>query len=105
MLRIQIISIRIDEESDTETKKNVHVGLQQLNRWKTIATVDGIKKRFNYNMILEDLMDECRCNGRVIMDAEFGKVIQLNGHQRRNVCHFLVQEGIVKKKHLKIHGF
>ncbi|RDX79605.1 hypothetical protein CR513_39953, partial [Mucuna pruriens] len=92
-----------DEESDAKAKKYVHVGLQQLNRRKIITIVEGIKKKFDYNLILKDLMEECCCNGRIVMDPEFGEVIQLVGDQRRNVRLFLVQEGIVKKKYLKMH--
>uniref|UniRef100_A0A453BD89 SUI1 domain-containing protein n=1 Tax=Aegilops tauschii subsp. strangulata TaxID=200361 RepID=A0A453BD89_AEGTS len=33
------------------------------------------------------------------------QVIQLQGDQRKNVSNFLVQAGIVKKEHIKIHGF
>ncbi|KAL5713772.1 hypothetical protein ACHQM5_015820 [Ranunculus cassubicifolius] len=32
-------------------------------------------------------------------------VIQLQGDQRKNVSTFLVTAGIVKKEHIKIHGF
>nr|KYP60130.1 Protein translation factor SUI1 isogeny [Cajanus cajan] len=50
-------------------------------------------------------MEQCSCNGRLVNDPQFGKVIELFGDQRRTVSSFLVQEGIVKKKHVKIHGF
>ena len=33
------------------------------------------------------------------------QVIQLQGDQRKNVSTFLIQEGIVKKENVKIHGF
>jgi hypothetical protein len=33
------------------------------------------------------------------------QVIQLQGDQRRNVSTFLVQQGLVKKEKIKIHGF
>jgi translation initiation factor 1 len=33
------------------------------------------------------------------------QVIQLQGDQRRKVSQFLVQEGLVKKEKIKIHGF
>ncbi|KAL0363254.1 UNVERIFIED_CONTAM: Tyrosyl-DNA phosphodiesterase 1 [Sesamum calycinum] len=41
----------------------------------------------------------------VVQDPELGQVIQLQGDQRKNVSTFLVQAGIVKKEHIKIHGF
>ena len=45
------------------------------------------------------------CNGTVVDDPELGHVIQLQGDQRKNVHQFLTQEGLVKKDHIKIHGF
>jgi translation initiation factor 1 len=45
------------------------------------------------------------CNGTVVEDLELGKIIQLQGDQRKNVSHFLVEAGIVKKDAIKIHGF
>ena len=45
------------------------------------------------------------CNGTVVEDAELGKVIQLQGDQRKNVSTFLVSNNIAKKDLIKIHGF
>ncbi|KAL5703399.1 hypothetical protein ACHQM5_028496 [Ranunculus cassubicifolius] len=54
--------------------------------------------------ILKDLKEFC-CNGTVVQDPELGQVIQLQGDQRKNMSTFLVTAGIVKKEHIKIHGF
>ncbi|KAL5714444.1 Protein translation factor SUI1 [Ranunculus cassubicifolius] len=70
----------------------VHVRIQQRNGRKSLTTVQGLKKEFNYNKILKDLKKEFCCNGTV-------------GDQRKNVSTFLVTAGIVKKEHIKIHGF
>ncbi len=45
------------------------------------------------------------CNGTVVEDPELGKVIQLQGDQRKNVSTFLVSNNIAKKDLIKIHGF
>ncbi|KAL5705154.1 Protein translation factor SUI1 [Ranunculus cassubicifolius] len=78
------------------SKEYVPVRIQQRN---------GLKKEFNYNKILKDLKKEFCCNGTVVQDPELGQVIQLQGDQRKNVSTFLVTAGIVKKEHIKIHGF
>jgi translation initiation factor 1 len=83
----------------------VHVRVQQRNGRKSLTTVQGLKKEFNYNKILKDLKKEFCCNGVVVQDPELGQVIQLQGDQRKNVSTFLVQAGIVKKDLIKIHGF
>nr|GEX08352.1 protein translation factor SUI1 homolog [Tanacetum cinerariifolium] len=54
-------------------------------------------------MILKDLKEFC-CNDTVVHDKELGKVIQLQGDQRKNVSVFLTRAGIVKKEQIKIHN-
>ncbi|GMP75367.1 hypothetical protein CsSME_00032490 [Camellia sinensis var. sinensis] len=93
------------EDSGAGSKEYVHVRIQQRNGRKSLTTVQGLKKEFSYNKILKDLKKEFCCNGTVVQDPELGQVIQLQGDQRKNVSAFLVQAGIVKKEHIKIHGF
>jgi translation initiation factor 1 len=93
------------ENSGAGAKDYVHIRIQQRNGRKSLTTVQGLKKEFSYNKILKDLKKEFCCNGTVVQDPELGQVIQLQGDQRKNVSSFLVQAGIVKKEHIKIHGF
>ncbi|URD74733.1 Protein translation factor SUI1 [Musa troglodytarum] len=93
------------DDSGVGAKEYVHVRVQQRNGRKCLTTVQGLKKEFSYNKILKDLKKEFCCNGTVVQDPELGQVIQLQGDQRKNVSSFLVQAGIVKKEHIKIHGF
>jgi translation initiation factor 1 len=87
------------------TKEYVHVRIQQRNGKKSLTTVQGLKKDFTYDKILKDLKKEFCCNGNVVQDKELGKVIQLQGDQRKKVAAFLVQGGLVQKDQIKIHGF
>ncbi|EYU27827.1 hypothetical protein ABFS83_13G120300 [Erythranthe nasuta] len=93
------------EDSGVGSKEYVHIRIQQRNGRKSLTTVQGLKKEFSYTKILKDLKKEFCCNGTVVQDSELGQVIQLQGDQRKNVSTFLVQAGIVKKDHIKIHGF
>jgi translation initiation factor 1 len=93
------------EDSGAGSKDYVHVRVQQRNGRKSLTTVQGLKKEFNYNKILKDFKKEFCCNGTVVQDPELGQVIQLQGDQRKNVSQFLVQAGVVKKDLIKIHGF
>ncbi|KAK6946915.1 SUI1 domain [Dillenia turbinata] len=86
-------------------KEYVHIRIQQRNGKKSLTTVQGLKKEISYEKILKDLKKTFCCNGNVVEDKELGKVIQLQGDQRKNVSNFLIQTGIVKKDHIKIHGF
>jgi translation initiation factor SUI1 len=45
------------------------------------------------------------CNGCVVEDEELGKVLQLQGDQRKNVSAFLISNELAKKDTIKIHGF
>ncbi|MFS8025570.1 putative SUI1 domain-containing protein [Helianthus anomalus] len=69
------------------SKEYVHIRIQQRNGRKSLTTVQGLKKEFSYNKILKDLKKEFCCNGTVVQDPQLGKA------------------GIVKKEHIKIHGF
>lgn len=93
------------DDSGAGTKEYVHVRIQQRNGRKSLTTVQGLKKEYNYNKILKDFKKEFCCNGTVVQDSELGQVIQLQGDQRKNVSQFLVQAGLVKKDNIKIHGF
>ncbi|XP_021755752.1 protein translation factor SUI1 homolog 2-like [Chenopodium quinoa] len=95
-----------DAESEAPgAKEYVHIRIQQRNGKKSLTTVQGLKKDFSYEKILKDLKKEFCCNGNVVQDKELGKVIQLQGDQRKKVANFLVQAGLVKKDRIKIHGF
>ena len=83
----------------------MHIRIQQRNGKKSLTTVQGLKKSYSYDKILKDLKKEFCCNGNVVQDKELGKVIQLQGDQLKNVANFLMQVGLAKKDHIKIHGF
>ncbi|GLJ47124.1 hypothetical protein SUGI_0994950 [Cryptomeria japonica] len=86
-------------------KDYVHIRIQQRSGRKSLTTVQGLRQDCNYNKILKDLKKDFCCNGTVVQDVEMGKVIQLQGDQRKNVSHFLINAGLVKKENIKIHGF
>ncbi|XP_071702206.1 protein translation factor SUI1 homolog 2 [Rutidosis leptorrhynchoides] len=86
-------------------KEYVHIRIQQRNGRKSLTTVQGLRKELSYEKILKDLKKEFCCNGTVVQDKELGKVIQLQGDQRKNVSAFLTKAAIVKKDQIKIHGF
>lgn len=86
-------------------KEYVHIRIQQRNGKKCLTTVQGIKGNYSYDKILKDVKKQFCCNGNVVQDKLMGKIIQLQGDQRKNVSQFLVQAGIVPKEQVKIHGF
>ncbi|KAK4723374.1 hypothetical protein R3W88_026153 [Solanum pinnatisectum] len=86
-------------------KEYVHIRVQQRNGKKSWTMMEGLMKDFSYEKILKDLKKEYCCNGTIIQDKELGKVIQLQGDQRKNVSQFLVKADIVNKEQIKVHGF
>ncbi|KDP39133.1 hypothetical protein JCGZ_00890 [Jatropha curcas] len=86
-------------------KEYVHIRIQQRNGRKSLTTVQGLPKEFSYEKIVKALKKEFCCNGNVVQDKELGKVIQLQGDQRKNVQSFLVNAQLVRKDQIKIHGF
>ncbi|MBA0843845.1 hypothetical protein Goarm_000999 [Gossypium armourianum] len=94
-----------EEFGRTGTKDYVHIRIQQRNGRKSLTTVEGLKQELSSDKILKSLKEEFCCNGNVVHDKELGKIIQLQGDQRKKVAHFLVNAGIVKKEQIKIHGF
>mmetsp|Transcript_42710 Transcript_42710/g.87230 ORF Transcript_42710/g.87230 Transcript_42710/m.87230 type:complete len:117 (-) Transcript_42710:519-869(-) len=83
----------------------VHIRVQQRNGRKSLTTVQGLKEKYDYNKVLKALKKDFCCNGTVVEDTELGKVIQLQGDQRKNVSEFLIKTKISKKEHIKLHGF
>lgn len=94
-----------EEKKEASNQEYVHIRVQQRNGRKSITTVQGLQKGFDYKKVLKAFKKEFCCNGSVVEDKEHGQVIQLQGDQRKNVSHFLVEEGICKADLLKIHGF
>ncbi|XP_059277286.1 protein translation factor SUI1 homolog [Lycium ferocissimum] len=100
-----------EEFSTRRAKEYVHIRIQQRNGKKSLTTIQGLrleglrKEYLSFEKILKNLKKDLCCNGNVVQDKELGKVIQLQGDQRKNVSQFLVNAGIVKKDQIKIHGF
>ncbi|KAI8100570.1 hypothetical protein M9434_004962 [Picochlorum sp. BPE23] len=89
----------------SDVKESVHIRVQQRNGKKSLTTVQGLPKEFDLKKILKALKKEYCCNGCVVEDEELGKVLQLQGDQRKNVSTFVVENKLVKKDAIKIHGF
>ncbi|KAD5507655.1 hypothetical protein E3N88_15358 [Mikania micrantha] len=86
-----------DSSGGAGVKEYVHIRIQQRNGRKSLTTVQGLKKELSYEKILKDLKKEFCCNGTVVQDKELGKVIQLQGDQRKNVSTFLAKIGINRR--------
>lgn len=84
---------------------NVHVRVQQRNGRKSITTIQGLNQELDLKLILKELKKNFNCNGSIVEDKELGTIVQLQGDQRECVKKFLLEEELVTKDKLKIHGF
>merc|ERR550514_679272 len=92
---IDILSVSDYATADDEC---VHVHAQQRKGRKSTTSIHGLSKNLDKKKILKTLMKKFCCNGWVVESEKTGKVLQLQGDQRKNVQLFLTQEGIVKKQ-------
>mmetsp|Transcript_20013 Transcript_20013/g.60473 ORF Transcript_20013/g.60473 Transcript_20013/m.60473 type:complete len:106 (+) Transcript_20013:379-696(+) len=92
-------------DNEDSGKDYVHIRVQQRNGKKSLTTIQGLEKNFDYKKVLKAFKKEFCCNGTVVEDTELGQVIQLQGDQRKNVSGFLIANKLAKKDFIKIHGF
>ncbi|GAB2210134.1 hypothetical protein Drorol1_Dr00015392 [Drosera rotundifolia] len=75
------------EDSGPGTKEYVHIRIQQRNGRKSLTTVQGLKKEFNYNKILKELKKEF-CKGQ---NTARHSILQTQCHSRY-IIHDVVEQ-------------
>lgn len=97
-----------DSESKSKTIKTssdyVHIRNQQRNGKKSITTIVGLDPALNKKAILKAFKKAFNCNGNVVEDEDVGFVVQIQGDKRKDVQKFLIEEKIVSKNQVKVHG-
>ncbi|KAF0976916.1 hypothetical protein FDP41_004211 [Naegleria fowleri] len=83
----------------------VHIRVQKRNGRKCVTIVEGLPRNFKFKKFISAVKHKFCCNGTIVEDEKAGKVIQVSGDQRDNISEFLLEEEIVTKENLKIHGF
>lgn len=85
--------------------EKVHIRLQQRNRRKNILTITGLANDLDLKRICKHFKKTFKCNGAVVEDDKYGEIIQLQGDHREGVVNFLVEEEIIDKEYIVVHGF
>jgi translation initiation factor 1 len=93
----------VDCASDS-TNNTVHIRLQQRNGRKCITTIQGLSSDIDLKRLQRTFKKTYATSCTIIKDPEFGEIIQLCGDHRHNIFKFLVDEDIVQKTNIKIHG-
>ncbi|KAM9061315.1 LOW QUALITY PROTEIN: eukaryotic translation initiation factor 1b-like [Sarcophilus harrisii] len=81
------------------TEDYVHIRIQQRNGKKTLTTVQRVADDYDKMKLVK-----FACNDTAIERPEYG-VMQLQGDQRKNICQFLLEVGVLKESPLKVQGF
>ena len=101
--------IEVDERKtrvkDTVEKDlPVHISKQQRAGKKCITHIVGLAKDLDQKKILSFMKKTFATSGTILKTKEKGRVIQLNGDQRKNALEFLVKCKICEKTQIKMHG-
>lgn len=104
ILNLQKSSILDDDETEIKNFENIHIITRKLNSRNFLTFITGIDEKYDYNLILLDLKKEFACNGAVINNKTYGKIIQLNGNHKDKVAQYLINSKIATKEMIKLQG-
>lgn len=100
------------KESDDLLKSNpsvdiIHIRIYQRKSRKYITTIEGLPNDLDLKKIIKVMKKSYSCNGVVKKSGkDDGKqIISLTGDQREKVKSYLISQGIVEEKQIKVHGF
>lgn len=107
-----LASTKCDEAfHDVETYEiqPVHIWLKQRTGRKYITEVTGLASDLNTNKIIKCWRHEFHCAVSKIYkkkdDDTKEKILRLQGDKRDLVYNFLIEEKIIAKENIKMHGF
>lgn len=83
----------------------VHIRMRKRNARQSVCTVEGLPQNISFKRVLKHLKKTLCCNGCIVKDAARGKIIQLQGDHRKVLADFLIEEELVTRAHLKVHGY
>ena len=98
------MDFNFDDEDDLLSKNMVTISLQQRNGKKWITFVIGIMKDLDLKKILSYIKKTYSCNGSIVNDEKYGKVMSFTGDQMKNIYDFLIKEEINKKDEIILKG-
>ncbi|TEA31447.1 hypothetical protein DBR06_SOUSAS22310001, partial [Sousa chinensis] len=70
----------------------------------TISTVQGIANDYDKKKRVKAFQKKFPRNGTVTEHPEY-RGYSASSDQRKNICQFLLETGIVNEEQLKVHGF
>ena len=77
---------------------------KQRNARKYFTFIKGLPEELNITELISNLKKKLFCNGAVIEDKEFGKVIQFNGSHKEEIKEYLIKNDIATEEEIKLRG-
>ena len=77
---------------------------KQRNARKYFTFIKGLPDELNHAELISNLKKKLFCNGAVIEDKEFGKVIQFNGSHKEEIKEYLIKNDIATEEEIKLRG-
>lgn len=93
------------DEVETYEVITIHIWLRQRTTRKYITEVQGLATDLNLNKIMKYWRKEFNCSVAKVLNKNKEKILRLQGDQRELIHKFLLQEKIIDKEYIKIHGF
>lgn len=94
-----------DDIFQEEEIQIIHIWLRQRNGRKYITEVNGFASDLNLDKIVKCWRYDFHVSVSRTVNKSNEKVIRLQGDQRDAIYNFLIDEHIIDKKFIKIHGF
>lgn len=103
-----LTSIKCDNAFDQQEEYEVelvHIWLRQRGGRKCITEINGLASDLNLKKIIKCWKLEFHVAVTKIVNDKGENFIRLQGDQRENLYKFLIEEKIIGKENIKIHGF
>jgi len=93
-----------DDDHAQTPQEHMHLRMQQRNGRKCITLIEGFPQDIDLKKVLRYFKKNYQCNGTIVSDEDDNKVMQLTGDRRKQVAQFLLEEQIVPRESIKVHG-
>jgi len=102
--REHVASSSISVQLQGKVERVVHIRYQQRSGRKGVTTVEGLSPKLDLKKLATRMKRKWSVGATLKEDTDEGTVMQLQGDLRRQVKVFLVEQGLVKKTHVRLHG-
>ena len=98
------MDFKFDDDDDLFFKNMVTISVKKRNSKKWITFVIGLAKDLDLTKILSYIKKKYSCNGSIVNDEKYGKVMSFTGDRQKNIYDFLINEKINKIDEIILKG-